>query len=56
MCKHSSGVFAWRPCGTVQNSMSINELDGNRKKLGGISDDVQGDYGPLFISEVQADF
>ena len=40
--KRCSGVFAWRPYGSGQNSMSINE--------------VQCDDGPQFADEVQGDF
>ena len=30
MLARGSGVFAWRPCGSVQNSMSITQIDGDR--------------------------
>ena len=45
MLTHCPGVFAWRPCGSVQNSMSIEKLMAIARNWGESVDGVQGDDG-----------
>jgi len=49
--KRCSGVFAWRPYWSVQNSTSIDKFDGWLEN----GRDVQANDGPVFTGEVQAD-